>query len=164
MTEVRFAELSDEAALAALDRAAWTAFSSPGPVPADDEPFFNERTDPADVLVAVAKGVLAGYVRLGRASRFASSDHVLTINGIAVDPARQRRGVGRALIEAAAAEARRRGARRLTLRVFGPNTAARALYEAAGFVVEGVLLGEFFLDGAYVDDVLMALDLTAAVS
>ena len=33
------------------------------------------------------------------------------INGLAVDPARQRRGVGRALIEAAIAEARRRGAR-----------------------------------------------------
>jgi RimJ/RimL family protein N-acetyltransferase len=35
------------------------------------------------------------------------------------------------------------------------------LYEQAGFVVEGVLKGEFFLDGKYVDDMLMALDLTA---
>ena len=135
MTDVRFAELSDEAALAALDRAAWTAFSSPGPAPGDDEPFFNERTDPADVLVAVEDGAVAGYVRLGRASRFTSSDHVLTVNGIAVDPEHQRRGVGRALLDAAAAEALRRGARRLTLRMFAPNTAARRLYESAGFVV-----------------------------
>ena len=39
--------------------------------------------------------------------------------------------------------------------------AARGLYEAAGFEVEGVLRGEFLLEGDYVDDVLMALDLTA---
>jgi RimJ/RimL family protein N-acetyltransferase len=44
--------------------------------------------------------------------------------------------------------------------VLGPNTTARALYEGAGFVVEGVLREEFHLDGRYVDDVLMARDLT----
>ncbi len=48
--------------------------------------------------------------------------------------------------------------------MLGPNDAARALYESAGFVVEGIQRDEFFLDGRYVDDVLMALDLTAAVS
>jgi RimJ/RimL family protein N-acetyltransferase len=69
--------------------------------------------------------------------------------------------VGRALIDAVAAEARAGGATRLTLRVLGPNAAARRLYESAGFVVEGVQRGEFLLDGEYVDDVLMALDLGA---
>ncbi len=52
----------------------------------------------------------------------------------------------------------------MTLRVLGHNHAARGLYESAGFVVEGVLRGEFLLDGVYVDDVAMALDLTSAVS
>ena len=51
--------------------------------------------------------------------------------------------------------------RKLTLRVLGHNAPARALYAACGFVEEGVLRGLFFLDGAYVDDVLMAMDLTA---
>jgi ribosomal protein S18 acetylase RimI-like enzyme len=157
---IRPARPSDEDALAAIDRAKWSWLSSPGPAPGEDVPFFDERTSPEDVLVAVEDGEVAGYVRLGRASRFSSSDHVVTVNGIAVDPAWQRRGAGRALIEAAAAEARRRGARRLTLRVFAPNDAARRLYDSAGFVVEGVLRSEFFLDGEYVDDVLMALDLT----
>ena len=36
------------------------------------------------------------------------------------------------------------------------NPGARRLYERAGFVVEGVLRGEFVLDGVPVDDVLMA--------
>jgi RimJ/RimL family protein N-acetyltransferase len=160
VVEVRAATASDEDPLAVLDRTAWTPFSSPGPLD-ESEPFFNERTSHEDVLVAVVDGEVAGYIRLNRSSRFRSSDHVLTVNGIAVDPARQGRGVGRALIEAAIAEARRRGARRLTLRVFSPNERARRLYESAGFVVEGVLRDEFFLDGRYVDDVLMAIDLTA---
>jgi len=138
-----------------LDREAWTPFSSPGPLD-EAASFFDERTSHEDVLVAVLDGEVAGYVRLNRASRFHSSDHVLTVNGIAVDPARQGRGVGRALIDAAIAEARRRHARRLTLRVFSPNERARRLYESAGFVVEGVLREEFFLDGRYVDDILMA--------
>jgi ribosomal protein S18 acetylase RimI-like enzyme len=164
VVEVRAASAADEDALAAIDRAAWTELSSPGPPPGEGEPFFDERTSPEDVFVADDEGEVVGYVRLGRASRFASSDHVVTVNGIAVDPPRQGRGVGRALIDAAIAEARRRGARRLTLRVFSPNLAARRLYESAGFVTEGVLRDEFFLGGTYVDDIFMALDLTAAVS
>lgn len=49
----------------------------------------------------------------------------------------------------------RQGAVRVTLRVLGHNTPARRLYEAAGFTVEGVLPGEFLLDGVHVDDVCM---------
>jgi len=156
VVEVRAATAADEEPLTTLDQAAWTPFSSPGPRD-QAAPLFNERTAPEDVLVAIVDGEIAGYVRLNPASRFSSSDHVLTINGIAVDPALQGRGIGRALIEAAVAEARRRGVRRLTLRVFSPNERARRLYESAGFVVEGVLREEFFLDGRYVDDILMAL-------
>jgi RimJ/RimL family protein N-acetyltransferase len=52
------------------------------------------------------------------------------------------------------------GACRITLRVLSHNTAARDLYTACGFEIEGVLRGFFRLDGRYVDDVLMALPLT----
>ena len=114
-----------------------------------------------DVLVAEYDRVV-GYVRLRHPGPLRANRHVLQINGVAVDPAYRRRGIARALLDAAIDEARSRGARRLTLRVFAPNAAARALYDAAGFEVEGVLRGEFFLDGGYVDDVLMALDLTSA--
>jgi ribosomal protein S18 acetylase RimI-like enzyme len=163
--EVRVARPGDERALATLDRATWSALTSPAPPPAElDWSFFSEKVEMRDVLVAVVDGDVAGYVRLSRPHPIASSAHVLMINGLAVDPAFQRQGVGRALMGAAASEARARGARRLTLRVLGPNTAARTLYERSGYVVEGVLRGEFYLDGEYVDDVLMALDLTASLS
>ena len=91
----------------------------------------------------------------------ASNRHVLEVRGLAVDPAMHRRGIGRRLVQAAADEALERGATRLTLRVLAPNRAARALYESCGFEVEGVLRGEFLLEGRYVDDVLMAQDLAA---
>ena len=114
------------------------------------------HTTPPDVLVALADGQVAGYVTLKPATELRASDHVLHVAGLAVDESYRRRGVGRALMDAAIAEATRRGARRLTLRVLGPNVAARRLYEDCGFVDEGVLRGEFQLDGEDVDDVLMA--------
>jgi ribosomal protein S18 acetylase RimI-like enzyme len=163
--EVRAARPGDERALTTLDRATWSTLTSPAPPPAEiDWSFFNEKVEIRDVLVAVVDGDVAGYIRLSIPFPIASSAHVLTISGLAVDPAFRRRGIGRALMDAAAAEARKRGARRLTLRVLAPNTAARTLYERSGYVVEGVLRGEFYLDGEYVDDVLMALDLTAGLS
>jgi ribosomal protein S18 acetylase RimI-like enzyme len=157
--ELRPAAASDEEALAAIDRATWSSVSSPAPPPGKGWTFFDDRMRPEDVVVALDEGEVAGYVRLQPVSSLASTNHVLQVNGIAVDPARQRRGVGRALVDAAIVEARRRGARRLTLRVLGANEGARQLYESAGFVVEGVLRGQFLLDGVYVDDVFMALEL-----
>lgn len=47
----------------------------------------------------------------------------------------------------------------MTLRVLGHNTGARRVYERCGFVVEGVLRGEFRIDGQDVDDILMARSL-----
>lgn len=71
-----------------------------------------------------------------------SHQHVFQIGGLAVDPASQGTGVGRDLVEAAAQDCSRRGARKLTLRVLGPNVIARRLYERCGFIVEGVLKEE----------------------
>jgi ribosomal protein S18 acetylase RimI-like enzyme len=161
LTDIRPARPGDDRALATIDRATWSTLTSPAPPPPEpDWSFFRESVDLRDVLVAEVDGALAGYVRLGRVFPIAASDHVLMVSGLAVGPEFQRRGVGRALVEAAACEARARGVRRLTLRVLAHNEAAVRLYESVGFVVEGVLRGEFFLDGRYVDDVLMALDLT----
>jgi ribosomal protein S18 acetylase RimI-like enzyme len=106
--------------------------------------------------VAEIDGTVAGYAKLGQMIPVPSHQHVLELNGLAVDPAGRRRGVGRRLVQEAIAEASRRGARKLSLRVLAPNSAARQLYEVCGFTVEGVLREEFLLAGRYVDDVLMA--------
>jgi len=160
VTTIRFATEDDERRLAALDRATWSPAVAPVPLWGEDVDFF-AREPPEDVLVAEVDGGVAGYVKLRRPTDLPSNRHVRQVNGLAVDPAAQRRGVGRALLVAVVEEARRRGARRLTLHVLATNTGARALYAACGFEVEGVRRGEFLLDGEYVDDVLMAVSLVA---
>ncbi len=159
--DVRFAEVTDEAALQSIDARTWSPAVTPTPAPPADRPFFDERCRPADVLVAVLDGVVVGYARLGQEVAVPSHEHVLTLTGVAVDPDHTGRGAGRAVVGAAVTEARARGARKLTLRVLGPNATARRLYERCGFLVEGVLQAEFVLDGQDVDDVLMAQSLPA---
>ncbi|MDQ3484191.1 MAG: GNAT family N-acetyltransferase [Actinomycetota bacterium] len=156
MIEVRTARPDDDAALVAIDAATWTPAVSPAPMPEAGTAYFGERTRPEDVLVALVDGIVAGYVQLKQTSSVPSHEHVLLINGLAVHPDHQRSGIGRRLVEAAVEEARRRGVRKLSLRVLGPNTTARRLYETLDFVVEGTLREEFLLDGTYVDDVFMA--------
>jgi ribosomal protein S18 acetylase RimI-like enzyme len=157
---VRHATPDDEDALGRLDRATWSPLHAVQPRPQPPyEPFFNERFGPRDHLVAEPGGSLVGYVRLGYPTSLACNSHVRQIQGFAVAEEARGAGVGRALLRAAQDEARQQGARRITLRVLGHNTPARKLYEAEGFVVEGVLPEEFFLDGRYVDDVLMGRSL-----
>ncbi|WP_221351870.1 GNAT family N-acetyltransferase [Streptomyces beigongshangae] len=153
---IRTAVPDDDEALGRLDREVWShrhAVTPPDQPPYD--PFFNDRFRPRDHLVAELDGRVVGYVRLGFPTPLASNAHVRQIQGLAVADGARGSGVGRALVRAAVEEARRQGARRITLRVLGHNAPARALYESEGFVVEGVQPEEFLLDGAYVDDVLM---------
>ncbi|MFF7336857.1 GNAT family N-acetyltransferase [Streptomyces sp. NPDC008163] len=158
---VRRAVLADESALGELDRATWSTLHAVQPPPQPPyEPFFDERHPPRDILVAEAvneagERAPAGYIRVVPPTPLACNAHVRQIQGLAVAHWARGRGVGRALIRAACAAARGEGANRITLRVLGHNVPARALYEAEGFTVEGVLPGEFFLNGRYVDDVMM---------
>jgi ribosomal protein S18 acetylase RimI-like enzyme len=156
VAHIRHATLDDEDALGRLDRLTWSTLHSVQPRPEPPyEPFYNERFGPRDHLVAELDGEVVGYIRLACPTGLASNAHVRQIQGLAVAEKARGAGAGRALLRAVREEARRQGARRLTLRVLGHNAPARALYEAEGFVVEGVLPGEFLLDGEYVDDVLM---------
>ncbi|MEU6015576.1 GNAT family protein [Streptomyces sp. NPDC047515] len=162
---VRPAALSDEAALCELDRSTWSTLHAVMPRPQPPyEPFFDDRHKPEDFLVAEAENEagevrLAGYTRLVPPTPLACNTHVRQIQGLAVADWARGRGVARALLRAAFAAARGDGANRMTLRVLAHNAPARALYEAEGFVVEGVLPGEFFLNGRYVDDVMMGRSL-----
>ncbi|MEW2180653.1 GNAT family N-acetyltransferase [Streptomyces sp. NPDC005406] len=158
---VRPAVLDDGPVLAELDRSTWSTLHAVTARPQPPYgPFFDDRHRPEDVLVAEAvnpagETAVAGYVRVVPPTPLACNAHVRQIQGLAVAGWARGRGIGRALIRAACAGARSEGASRITLRVLGHNAPARALYEAEGFTVEGVLPGEFFLGGRYVDDVMM---------
>lgn len=152
---VRFAAPDDDARLAAIDEETWSTSVSPAPRPTERR-FFRPQVEPADTLVAELGGLVVGYALLGNPTPLPASTHVQMLRGLAVDPAYQSRGVGRALVEAAIAQARARGAVKLSLRVLGSNQGARRLYAACGFETEGVLRDEFLLDGDPVDDHLLA--------
>ncbi|MFG2720331.1 GNAT family N-acetyltransferase [Streptomyces sp. NPDC048416] len=157
---IRPARRSDEDRLGVLTRDAWSPLHAVAPRPAAPyEPFFDDRHEPSHYLVAEVDGDVMGFIRVVPPTPLASNRHVRQIQGLEIDEAARRRGVGRALLRAAYETSRRQGATRLTLRVLGHNAPARALYEAEGFVVEGIQPGEFLIEGEYVDDVLMGRSL-----
>ncbi len=84
----------------------------------------------------------------------ADEAEILTLG---VVPTARRRGLGRALLDAAKAEAARRGARAVFLEVSTHNAAARRLYLASGFVEAG-LRRRYYADGS--DALLLRADLS----
>jgi RimJ/RimL family protein N-acetyltransferase len=76
--------------------------------------------------------------------------------GVGVLQAHAGRGLGAALMAQMEAFGRARRLRRLELTVMAPNTRARALYERLGYVVEGIKRDSLFVNGGFVDEILMA--------
>jgi ribosomal protein S18 acetylase RimI-like enzyme len=87
-------------------------------------------TEGQALLVAEVDGEAVGLVWVGPAPGGRAGWWIYDIEVIA---AQRRRGYGRALLEAAEREVRRRGGEAIGLNVFGGNDAARQLYEASGY-------------------------------
>jgi RimJ/RimL family protein N-acetyltransferase len=161
---VRRAEPADAAALVALANAvsaepeAWLISTEWRGV-TEERRFIRvvRRHPDAAVFVVELDGELAGRLSLARDTHPASS-HVADL-GLMVDSRYRRRGVGRALMDAAAQWARENGVSKLELHVFPWNEPAIALYESLGYVKEGYRRNHYVRDGAYADAVLMALEL-----
>ena len=123
---LRPASPGDAGAIAALER---LAFSDPWSAESIRESigipwmFTQVAEDPAGAVVGYA------FCR-----EIAGEAELLNL---AVDPARRRSGVGRALLAAALAWADGRGARETFLEVRASNASAIALYESAGFRAVG---------------------------
>lgn len=88
--------------------------------------------NPSWALVAEEGSLIVGFVVVSQVLDEAS------LLSIAVDPAYQQRGLGRALLLAALERAEREGAGRCLLEVRESNTAARVLYTANGFSLDAV--------------------------
>jgi RimJ/RimL family protein N-acetyltransferase len=108
----------------------------------------------AAVFVAEDDGVIVGRLSVAR-DQHPASTHVADL-GLMVAQSHRRRGVGTALLQAAAEWGRDAGVRKLERHVFPWNTAAIALYEKFGFVREGYRKEHYRRDDGYVDAILMA--------
>ena len=162
MIVIRRGEPADAAALVALASAVsaepegwmiWSEWRGVG----DERRYLRAvRGHPdAAVLVAEVDGQLAGRLSLAR-DQNPASHHVADL-GLMVDSRFRRRGVGRALLEAAVEWAPEHGVAKLELHVFPWNEAAIALYESFGFEREGVRRRHYLRPDGYADAILMAL-------
>ncbi|KMK18697.1 ribosomal-protein-alanine acetyltransferase [Pluralibacter gergoviae] len=98
----------------------------------------------------------------GEMAAFAITQVVLdeaTLFNIAVDPAYQRRGLGRELLEAVIDEVEKRGVATLWLEVRASNAAAIALYESLGFNEADVRRNYYPTANGHEDAIVMALPL-----
>lgn len=163
---IRRAEPGDAAGLVALARAiaaepeGWLLADDAWRSVADERRYLRAARAMGDAAVLVAEapgGELVGRLSVARDVHPASS-HVADL-GVMVARAWRGRGVGRALMEAAAAWAREAGIEKLELHVFPHNAAAIALYDRLGYVREGYRRAHYSRAGERVDVILMALHL-----
>lgn len=92
------------------------------------------RDESVVLLVADANGTALGFVQMYPTFSSLRAARVFVLYDLFVDPAARQRGVGRRLMEAAAEEARRRGAVSLVLSTAKTNHPAQRLYESLGWV------------------------------
>jgi putative acetyltransferase len=109
----------------------------------------------AAVFVAEDGGRIVGRLSIAR-DQHPASRHVADL-GLMVAASHRRRGIGSALLDAAAEWARHAGVSKLELHVFPWNEPAIRLYERFGFEREGVRRAHYRRGDDYVDAVLMAL-------
>jgi RimJ/RimL family protein N-acetyltransferase len=107
-------------------------------------------------LVAEADEQIVGVLSC-RGGQRRAVQHTTTL-GMTIARDWRDRGIGKALMARTIAWARQSGVvRRIELHVYERNARARHLYETFGFEIEGRRRRSIFRDGAYHDDLLMAL-------
>jgi ribosomal protein S18 acetylase RimI-like enzyme len=100
---------------------------------ADMTQLFPDRRVPDGHAVYVVEDGGEAVGRLWVAERDADGERVLFVYEVAVDEGARGRGFGRAAMQFAEEEARRRGLERIALNVFGGNDVARGLYRSLGY-------------------------------
>ena len=84
------------------------------------------------------RGLSLGYVFTSTREDYFTHERHAHVEVLAVETAAQGQGIGRLLMNAAEAWAKRRGYRRMTLNVFAQNERARQVYERLGYEPETV--------------------------
>lgn len=131
---VRRATEIDMAAAGRLLHAFNREFAEPAPPPEALADRLRQLVAGGDTIVLLARGPdPVGVAVLRLRGAIWSSGLECYLAELYVTPEQRRRGIGRALMEAAIREARERGAETMDIGVDEPDLAARRLYESVGF-------------------------------
>ncbi|WP_078432271.1 GNAT family N-acetyltransferase [Metabacillus halosaccharovorans] len=152
--EVRLSKESDFEQLLEIDNRIWNSTTTPAIIKWNSVSEYKQRNPEGSQLVALVNGQVAGFLGFHSPTPLNTNQHVLEID-IAVDMHFQGRGVGRSLLLNAENIFKEKGIKKLSLRVLETNSGAIQFYQKCGFSMQGKLINEFFIDGKYVNDLLM---------
>ncbi|MDQ1235965.1 ribosomal protein S18 acetylase RimI-like enzyme [Paenibacillus sp. SORGH_AS306] len=150
----RLSIMNDAQYLIEIDHLVWNDNNTPCVLQYGSRQQYLQDHPPGTQLVAILGEQICGYVGFQHPTYVSTNQHVYDIH-IAIHPDYQGKGIGRKLIESLGEFARSQQIRKLTLRVLSTNKEAFQFYKKLGFVENGRLPEEFYINGQYVDDILM---------
>lgn len=135
-----------------MNNKVWNDKNAPAPLHWESPEEYASYNPPGSQLVCELGDELCGYVSLKQPIKTPSNVVELVI---AVNDRFRGLGIGRRLIDAAYEWRKVHGKKKLSLRVMSTNEPAVSFYTKCGFGVQGRLVGEFFINDQYVDDILI---------
>jgi RimJ/RimL family protein N-acetyltransferase len=152
--EIRLSKEEDFRQLMELDKNIWNSATTPGEIAWTSVEEFAKRNPAGSQLVALIDGKVGGYLGFHHPTPLATNKHVLELD-IGVDHRLQGKGIGKQLLQKGKELAKTKGIHKLSLRVLSTNEGAIQFYKKNGFIEQGRLINEFYINGKYVDDLLM---------
>ena len=151
---IRLSTMKDARELMMLDQLVWNERNTPSILCCSSRRQYLQSSPPGSQLLAIQQNQICGYIGFQHPHPLEISRHVYDIH-IAVHPHYQRRNIGTQLMDALCMHAHTQQVRKLTLRVLSTNTEAVHFYDKYGFVENGRLQEQFYMNGQYVDDIFM---------
>ncbi|MGX7418962.1 N-acetyltransferase family protein [Carnobacterium gallinarum] len=152
--EIRLSELKDYEGIVAIENVIWNDLNTPAVTEYNSVAEYILRFPTGSHLVAVEGEDVLGILGFHHPTSLPAHKGTWLLD-IGVSPAAQGKGVGQELVAGIKELARFNGIHKLSLRVLGTNVGAIRFYLKNGFVEEGLLKEEFWINGQYVDDVFM---------
>ena len=152
--EISLSTPADYPGLVEIDHLVWNIETTPAPDIRWDSPEDYGKQFPAGTqIVARCNGKVCGYIFYKDVIPVPSNLHVADL-AMAVHPDYHGQNIGFELMRAVEELARDNGKKKLSLRVLSTNEKAIRFYKKCGYQEQGRLVGEFYLNGRFVDDLL----------
>ncbi len=153
--EIRKIEPRDFVKVAQLENENWTLASTPHVMDSSAEKIIGKIMTGTTYFLAVENDEILGILDYGPRHKSEFGRHTVTFGIMTAQEARGK-GVATTLINFFIDFAKKEGFKKITIQVMGSNPAVLKLYNKLGFVEEGRLKKEFFIDGEYIDDCILA--------